>query len=63
MVNSSYFDLFRFIPLKFDVMHLINRKQNGVKLTVGPFETINRDRLKIVSVQCRVPHLIQIHTI
>lgn len=32
-----------------DIMHLINRKQNGVTITVGPFGNGNRELFKIVS--------------
>lgn len=35
--------------LQKDFMHLINRMQNGVKLTVGPLDSINRKFFKIVS--------------
>lgn len=35
--------------LQKNVMQLMQRTQNGVKLTVGPFETINREHCKIVS--------------
>lgn len=30
-------------------MHLINRKQNGVTITIGPFGNIDRELFKIVS--------------
>lgn len=35
--------------LQKDVMHLINLKQNGVKITAGPLETVDRELFKIVS--------------
>lgn len=34
-----------------DIMHLINRKQNGVTITVGPFGSIDRELFKIVNCQ------------
>lgn len=39
------------MPIEFqrDIMHLINRKQNGVTLTIGPFANIDREIFKIVS--------------
>lgn len=36
--------------LQKDVMHLINRMQNGVKLTVGPLGSVNREFFKLVRV-------------
>lgn len=35
-----------------DIMHLINRKQNGVAITIGPFGSINRELFKIVNEFC-----------
>lgn len=32
-----------------DIIHLINRKQNGVNLTVGPFGSVNRELFGVVS--------------
>lgn len=32
-----------------DVMHLINRKQNGVGLSIGPFATLNNECCYVVS--------------
>lgn len=40
--------------LQKNVMQLMQRTQNGVKLTVGPFETINREHCKVVSTSQRV---------
>lgn len=34
--------------LQKDLQQLIHRMQNGVVLTVGPFETVNRELFKIV---------------
>lgn len=31
------------------VMHLINRKQNGVCLSIGPFSTLNNECCYVVS--------------
>lgn len=39
-----------------DLMHLTNRMQNGVRLTVGPLDTINRELFKIVSIAARPLH-------
>lgn len=34
-------------------MHLINRKQNGVTITVGPFGCVNRQLFKEVSFEAK----------
>lgn len=31
-----------------DIMHMINRMQNGVDVTIGPFQKLNFETLKIV---------------
>lgn len=40
------------IKIQNDIVKLIHRKQNCVKLTVGPFGTVNRDLFKVVRVKC-----------
>ena len=40
------------------MISLIHRKQNNVKLTVGPFGSVNRDLFKIVSAQFKSSQLI-----
>lgn len=37
------------VDLQKDIMHLINRKQNGVCLSIGPFATINNECCYVVS--------------
>lgn len=45
--ESNWYNL----PIKHqkDMMHMINRKQNGTKITVGPFGVINRELTTAVS--------------
>lgn len=47
LYNAQWYNL----PINYqmDIMHLINRKQNGTTITIGPFGTINRELFKIVS--------------
>lgn len=47
LYNTQWYNL----PLNYqlDIMHLINRKQNGITITIGPFGSINRELFKIVS--------------
>lgn len=45
--NSTWYAL----PIKYqkDLMHLINRKQNGVSISVGPLAKINLEYCYVVS--------------
>lgn len=46
LYNTQWYNL----PLKYqlDIMHMINRKQNGVTINIGPFGSIDRELFKIV---------------
>lgn len=54
-----------FLPndLQKDVMQLMIRTQNGVKLTVGPFDTINREHCKIVNISEQIVGIIIIQCV
>lgn len=45
--NSTWYALT--IEQQKDVMHLLNRKQNGVCLAIGPFSTLNHECCNAVS--------------
>lgn len=51
MCDAIYDTKWYYLPmdLQKDVAHLINRQQNGVKLSVGPFSTLNMEFCYIVS--------------
>lgn len=36
------------VPVQKDVMRMMVRMQNGVDLTIGPFEQLNFEALKVV---------------
>lgn len=47
LYDSNWYRLPKWCQLV--MIHLINRKQRGVKITVGPFANINRELTTIVS--------------
>lgn len=53
--DSNWYNL----PVKYqkDIGHLISQKQNGVKLTVGPFADINRQLTTVVR---SIPYMISL---
>lgn len=56
MVDIIYDSNWYVLPIEQQrlLVHLINRKQNGVSLNVGPFSTINNEYCYLVSLFHRI---------